>query len=931
MGGVNKGTWTSDNQGRAGGYVEVQQGEFATGVIELTLECSGTTSYGSFVSVATAYFSSGGGEIVTKAKEYDVVTPVMPATRTVDVPATVPMVGPSNDIRIEYGTPYEVPGDVRTDYRTDPTYVDPNSNPTFTFASYPDSATTTTTLTEIATDQIFRSTNTNSADYLGGGNAEDFSEGVATFELTLLAYDAATATSSNNYTQPADTTTPVVNSASKDILADYDLTNFAIEFSRAELGFGNEFNLYGACGLGWDPMAQSFKVDGFDGGIYVPSVDIFFYSISEEADNNGIVLEIRNMVNGYPGPKVLGQTRKERSQCKVSTDNGDGTFAIDGGTKFTFPQPVYLESGQEYCIVPIPENDDPNYRVWIAELGKPKHGTTTIISKQAHTGVLFTSANNRTWSARQKEDLAFNINRCSFRSNVDYKVKLANAKQDWITFTNFSDSSLKFGIGDVLHNFTFSIDTAGTGYSSAPTVTITDSTGRGTGATATATVDTGTGELTGITLTNPGTGYTGASNLSVTLTSGGFTTAAEVSATLNLGKVLYNYDSYDYTSTIKVVLGRFYGSNTTANPAHTLVGNGTKTATVGTIHNRVVNAYAMKLPVSNHGSYGTVTPKIALTTSGASTANTTFETAYLGKTISLEEEKTILSYSNEIETYAGSAINDARPDQTPSAQFEITLRTPYNHLSPMIQGEETILGIYKNEINNPVTVEEEVRTGGNATTKYISRLVKLAQGQDAEDLKVILNNKIPASGGVKVYYKVRHSEDDQADFVEDIFWREMVIEDQPFNTASTGWGEYTYKVSDKGSNTYGLNGSGIFEYDVTGVASISGITGGSGYTSTPTVTITHSGNGYGATATATVSAGAVTAITVTNPGRGYEGGTITVSISGGGGTGAAASTATTQVTTYTGFKYYAIKIVHTSSNTSLIPKSTNLRAYALQA
>lgn len=249
----------------------------------------------------------------------------------------------------------------------------------------------------------------------------------------------------------------------------------------------------------------------------------------------------------------------------------------------------------------------------------------------------------------------------------------------------------------------------------------------------------------------------------------------------------------------------------------------------------------------------------------------------------------------------------------------------------MIQGEETILGIYKNEINNPVTVEEEVRTGGNATTKYISRLVKLAQGQDAEDLKVILNNKIPSGGGVKVYYKVRHSEDDQADFVEDIFWREMEIEGQPFNTASTGWGEYTYKVSDKGSNTYGLNGSGIFEYGVTGVASISGITGGSGYTSTPTVTITHSGNGYGATATATVSAGAVTAITVTNPGRGYEGGTITVSISGGGGTGAAASTATTQVTTYTGFKYYAIKIVHTSSNTSLIPKSTNLRAYALQA
>ena len=930
MGGVDKGSVTSDNQGRASGSISVSQGEFPVGVIDVMLDCSGSASWGSFSSVATAYFTSGGGEIVTKAKEYDVVTPLIPATRIVDVPNTVPMMGPSNDLRVEYGTPYEVPGDVRVDYRTVPGFVDYDGQPAFTFASFPNQANeTTTTLTEIAQDQIFRSTKTQSADYLGGGNPEDFSEGVATFELTLLAYDASSADAANNYTQPTDTITPTITPAYNDILEDFDATTYDLLFDRMDLGLGAEFNLYGACGLGWDPMAQSFKVDGYDGGIYVPSVDIFFHTISNESDNNGIVLEIRNMVNGYPGPKVLGQCRKERRQCKVSTDNGDGTFTIDGGTRFTFPQPVYLESGQEYCIVPIPENDDPNYKVWIAELGKPRHGGTTIISKQAHTGVLFTSANNRTWTARQKEDLAFNINMCSFRPNVDYKVKLANAKQDWITFTNFSDSSLKFGIGDVLHNFTFSIDTAGAGYSSAPTVVITDSTGRGTGATATATI--AAGAVTGITLTNPGTGFTGASNISVTLTGGGFSTAAEVSATLNLGKVLYNYDSYDYTSTIKVVLGRFYSSNTTANPAHTLVGNGTKTATVGTIHNRVVNAYAMKLPVSNHGSLGTVTPKIALTTTGATSANTTLETAYLGKTISLEEEKTILSYSNEIETYAGSAINDARPDQTPSALFEITLRTPVTNLSPMIQGEETILGIYKNEINDPVTVEEEVRTGGNATTKYISRLVKLAEGQDAEDLKVMLNNKIPSGGGVKVYYKVKHSEDDQADFVEDIFWREMEIEDRPFNTATTGWGEYTYKVSDKGSNTYGLNGSGIFEYDVTGIASISGITGGSGYTSAPTVTITHSGDGYGATATASIAAGAVTGVTVTNPGRGYEGGTITITLSGGGGVGGAASTATTQTTTYTGFKYYAIKIVHTSSNTSLIPKSTNLRAYALQA
>jgi hypothetical protein len=62
------------------------------------------------------------------------------------------------------------------------------------------------------------------------------------------------------------------------------------------------------------------------------------------------------------------------------------------------------------------------------------------------------------------------------------------------------------------------VTNSGAGYTSPPTVTIT---GNGTGATATATIS--GGMVTGVTITNPGTGYT---NATVTFTGGGATTQA---------------------------------------------------------------------------------------------------------------------------------------------------------------------------------------------------------------------------------------------------------------------------------------------------------------------------------------------------------------------------------------------------------------------
>lgn len=116
--------------------------------------------------------------------------------------------------------------------------------------------------------------------------------------------------------------------------------------------------------------------------------------------------------------------------------------------------------------------------------------------------------------------------------------------------------------------------------------------------------------------------------------------------------------------------------------------------------------------------------------------------------------------------------------------------------------------------------------------------------------------------------------------------------------ASTGAGRWQriHEPSLHNVRWYGAAGDGTtndtaaiqaaINYVSGAVIGVSGLVGGSGYTSAPSVSFS-GGNGTGATATAIVSGGAVTGILITSPGGGYTS-APSVSLSGGGGTGASA-------------------------------------------
>ena len=982
MGGVNKGSLTTNANGRADFSISVNKGEFRCG--NILIEITDANKLDNIESYASASFTANGTKrtfqttyVTTKwpappmvpeplFETKQEIIPIGEDGRTMTKKGDViidthrenvgkPIWVPVEDVFVSGGCSIGTPGSREDTYRRfdgttygvttpdssctsstiviTPEGLSTTRNETISICFFPEAETydeitntivvADTPITDVTIFDVGGNTNTGGSasgvitvDLANGVNLvaaglddADYVPGVTTTEGRFAAADEAAGIqimgpfAIETNTVSAEVPDPLLATKVAQATSVFDFSNWKFP------GIG-EINL---CMVGRDPLAQTFFVTGMPGGMFVPSVDIFFKRIPPEENNNGITLQIREVVNGVPGKQVIpnGEVFLRRSDVKASINGVSGSVEFIS-TKFRFQHLVHLENDTEYCIVLMPEANDPNYEAWVGELGEIEKNTANRITKQAHGGVLFTSANNRSWTPHQSEDLMFIVNRCKFTPNTDFVLNTTNKNTDWIVFNNETWKQSvppKFSLLSYVHGFTFTITNPGVGYTDGTYTGVSITGGGGSGGELSYVVSGGV--VTTITLTNPGAGYT--SNPTVALSLGDPTTAATVTVRLNRAKAKYFDSSYN-TYELEVTNGYFTAGD--------LVGNIDTTVNISTINNRVVDAHVLKLSTANAGEIGTIKKEIALTNTGASSANTTYSIVDVNSTVELAEEKTIYSYSNEqIAPY-----NTAK-----TARVKFTVSTPLNNLSPIIDIASMDMGVYKNKINNTSALEE-VRFGGDASAKYISRQVVLADKQDAEDMRVFLDNKIPNNASVEVYGKFRNAEDD-AEFNNDIYWKKLEVETSP-KVATENFAQYVYKIPAKGSTNSGIDaGTGVFEYTVSRISAIAVSAGGSGYSATaPTVSLVHSeGTGYGATAEAIISGGAVTGIKITNPGRDYDGGTVTATINpDGDGAGATAGSVTVTPVTFKTFKDFSIKIVHLSSNTAKIPKSSGLRAYALQ-
>jgi len=164
-----------------------------------------------------------------------------------------------------------------------------------------------------------------------------------------------------------------------------------------------------------DPVAQSFYVEDQDGGVFIDSIDLYFWSKDSEANLTRV--EIRPMLNGYPTQEILPMAYSMLYPDEISTST-NGTVS----TRFSFADPIYLMNNTEYCFVVSTDSLECN--IFASELGEVDIATGEYISEQPFLGSMFISQNNSTWTPEQLKDVKFQMNKCVFVPSGELQIDM---------------------------------------------------------------------------------------------------------------------------------------------------------------------------------------------------------------------------------------------------------------------------------------------------------------------------------------------------------------------------------------------------------------------------------------------------------------------------------------------------------------------------
>lgn len=562
-----------------------------------------------------------------------------------------------------------------------------------------------------------------------------------------------------------------------------------------------------------DPLSQTFRVQRQSSntdGLFLTSIDVFF---SEKDPIHGVNLELRETNNGVPSGTVLPFSKVHLPSSNVNTSN-TGSVA----TTFTFDSPVYVKTEADYALVMFPDANAPDYRVWSAIAGEPDSANTSLISNQNWgLGTLFYSTSGSSWTAVQDEDLKFTVKRAKFDTlsgtavvhNGDYEfLSIANTTGAFVGGEDVAQLSTSYLTG------TFTTTTTNNTITTSNNQTSIVTTGDCVLLVYANNIVNGTGNVnvTSTTVTNGGGQTTDFTNqysngdfvrigneirqviqvvnatsmtIDTALATAGSNarhyaleplfdvarvTAAN-STTLTLNKpplinsnstvivngqkvVTGSVDTYDYSNN-KIYLSRSNASNSdfkflASNSTYsgTIIGGTSQaTAAVSSIDNISTNIFrplfnTLIIPGTTISLTGT------FTTNTGSTDTRTYKLTSSNR-LDFNDDAVVKSKSSEI---SGVLLNK-------SFTAELDLSTSSLDTSPLLDVNPSSIVLTRNMINNDGT--NETGRYGNAVAKYVSKRIVLADGLDAEDVKVYLTAYKPTGTSVDVYAKILNFTDGQ--------------------------------------------------------------------------------------------------------------------------------------------------------------------------
>ena len=146
-----------------------------------------------------------------------------------------------------------------------------------------------------------------------------------------------------------------------------------------------------------DPLAQTFSLPE---GRFISGVNLRFCAKGNVAKK--VIVRIGETDNGYPSADIIAEATVDMA-----------TVVLDTWTSIRWPSPVYLSPDRQYAISVLTE--DSVHAISAAKIGEYDATAQRTVTQQPYTvGVMFDSSNAMAWTARQDEDLAFQLLGCVF-------------------------------------------------------------------------------------------------------------------------------------------------------------------------------------------------------------------------------------------------------------------------------------------------------------------------------------------------------------------------------------------------------------------------------------------------------------------------------------------------------------------------------------
>lgn len=490
---------------------------------------------------------------------------------------------------------------------------------------------------------------------------------------------------------------------------------------------------------GKDPIAQTFFTKkGMGQGsdtIFISKLDLYF---KRKSAINGVTVELREVVNGYPSYTVIPFSKVHLTPAQVSTSDDASVI-----TTVTFPAPVRLDVEKEYAFVVIPDASDPDYLIFTSKVGgtnlTPGANLGLPVVQDWGDGVLFTSTNGTAWKSYQDEDIKFNLYRHNFNATSG-SVTFINDDNEFITTQN---NIGRFQVGEIVYK----IEPAD--LSTSNTASVTTGNNWITGTNMDVTYSSGDYILLSDGATNKQIFRVESSNTTVVVADrpASFTNAVS-SYPITIGTLThydFRYPNFIILEKSSAVSARKFATG------DTLYGFDTNTeATIVSVDNMEFS-YIQPMIMRTDDSVTRTSLSGTFVDPNNPTSTYTKNMVFNDKTTFGEKGVVVFSKSNDVTRDKGMKLT---VDMTNGGNVTS---------SPFIDVETATVLAYQWKISNIQAT----------TSKYVSKTVQLAENLDAEDFQLYITGYRPNGTNIKAYIKVQ-SPNDPAVF-ETNDWIELEI------------------------------------------------------------------------------------------------------------------------------------------------------------